>query len=182
MKQLKPFVALLCVLLMTAPGVFAQQLNDRGPTLSNEKTHWYSGFTHNYSPKYVPPINISNSGRADSLIRAGNLYLSLSDAIAMALENNIDIEVSRYAYPLSDTALMSAQASNGAGLSYDPAITSTINWGHNATIQTNAITAGGKSVNSGDTRVRNFGVQQGFATGGTATLGFNNTISTTNNV
>src|SRR5678809_699874 len=182
MKQSKSFIALLCVLLMAAPGAYSQQLNDRGPTLSTENAHWYSGFTKNYQSKYVPPINLSNSGRADSLIRSGNLYLSLSDAIAMALENNIDIEVSRYLYPLSDTALMSAQASNGAGVSYDPAITSTINWGHNATIQTNAITAGGKSVNSGDTRVRNFGIQQGFATGGTATLGFNNTISTNNNI
>src|SRR5690348_13304967 len=102
MKQLKPFVALLCVLLMAAPGVYSQQLNDRGPTLSNEKTHWYSGFTRNYQPQYVRPIDISNSGRADSLIRAGNLYLSLADAIAMALENNIDVEVSRYGFPLSN--------------------------------------------------------------------------------
>jgi outer membrane protein len=182
MKQSKPFIALLCVLLIAAPGLYSQQLTDRGPSLSGQNEHWYSGFTHNYTKRYVPPINVSNSSRADSLIRAGNLYLSLSDAIAMALENNIDIEVSRYGYPLSDASLLSAQASNGAGVSYDPAITSTVNWGHNASIQTNAITAGGKSVNTGDTRVRNFGVQQGFVTGGTATLGFNNTISTTDNV
>ncbi|HSP69815.1 MAG TPA: hypothetical protein VLN48_18960, partial [Bryobacteraceae bacterium] len=175
MNQSKPFIALLCVLLVAAPGLYSQQVNDRGPILSSEKEHWYSGFTKNYQTRYVPPINISNSGRADSLIRSGNLYLSLSDAIALALENNIDVEVSRYAYPLSNAALSSAEASNGSGLSYDPAITSNVNWGHNATIQTNAITAGGRSVNSGDTRVRNFGVQQGLATGATATLGFNNT-------
>lgn len=181
MNRSKPFIALLCVLLVAAPGVYSQQINDRGPTLSTENEHWYSGFTKNYRTKYVPPISISNSGRADSLIRAGNLYLSLSDAIAMALENNVDIEVSRYAYPISDAALLSAQASNGAGVSYDPAFTSTVNWGHNATIQTNSITAGGQSVNTGNTRTRNFGLQQGFATGGTATLGFNNNISTNSN-
>ena len=181
MKQSKPFIALLCVLLMAAPGVYSQQLNDRGPTLANQREHWYSGFTYNYRTRYVPPINISNSGRADSLIRAGNLYLSLADAIALALENNIDIEVSRYAYPLSDAALLTAQASNGAGVSYDPAITSTINWGRNATISTNSVTAGGQSVNVIDSGTRNFGIQQGFMTGGTATLGFNNNSSTTNN-
>ena len=181
MKQVKPFIALLCVLLIAAPATFAQQLNDRGPSLSGQNEHWYSGFTHNYTTRRVPPISVSNSGRADSLIRAGNLYLSLSDAIAMALENNIDVEVSRYGYPLADASLLSAQASNGAGVSYDPAITSTINWARQAQIQTNSVTAGGQSVNISDVGTRNFGVQQGFATGGTATLGFNNTATTTNN-
>src|ERR1051325_737753 len=76
---------------------------------------------------------------------------------------------------------MSAKASNGAGVSYDPAITSTINWARNAQINTNTITGGGTATNISDSRVRNFGVVQGFPTGGTATLGFNNQILTTNN-
>jgi outer membrane protein len=181
MKQCKPLIALLCVLLVAAPGLFSQQLNDRGPRLTIERDHWYSGFTRNYQPKCVPPISISNSGRADSLIRAGNLYLSLSDAIALALENNIDVEVSRYAYPLSDAALLSAKATNGSGVSYDPALTSNINWARNANINTNSVTAGGTSVNVADIATRNFGLQQGFVTGGTATLGFNNNSQTTNN-
>jgi outer membrane protein len=181
MKQLKPFIALLCMLLMAAPGMYSQQLNDRAPRLDSERQHWYSGFTHDYSPRYVPPVNISNSGRADSLIRAGNLYLSLSDAVALALENNIDVEVARYGYPINESALRASRASNGAGLSYDPAVTSTVNWGHSATISTNSVTAGGQSVNTADSKVRNFGIQQGFVTGGTATLGFNNTISQINN-
>jgi outer membrane protein TolC len=181
MKQLQPLVALLCVLLMAAPGVYSQQINDRAPRLDTERQHWYSGFTHDYNPRYVPPINISNSGRADQLIRAGNLYLSLSDAIALALENNIDVEVARYTYPINESALRASHASNGAGLSYDPAVTSNINYNHSEQIQTNAVTAGGQSVNIGDIQTRNFGIQQGFMTGGTATLGFNNTAATTNN-
>src|SRR4051812_37907887 len=150
MKQLKPFIALLCVLLMAAPGMYSQQLNDRGPTISDQREHWYSGFTRNYKPQYIRPIDISNSGRADSLIRAGNLYLALSDAIAMALENNIDVEVSRYGFPLANASLLSAQASNGGGVSYDPAITSTVNWARNPQIQPNSVTAGGQSVNVSD--------------------------------
>ena len=94
MKQSKPFIAVLCVLLLTTPAMYSQGLdNSRGPDFSNEGTHWYSGFVHNYEARSVRPIDISNSGRIDSLIRAGNLYLSLSDAISLALENNIDIEV-----------------------------------------------------------------------------------------
>lgn len=44
----------------------------------------------------VPPIRLANSPRLRDLIRAGALYLTAQDAIALALENNIDIEISRY--------------------------------------------------------------------------------------
>ena len=179
MKQSKSFIALLCVLLMAAPGVYSQSLNDRGPTLSTENAHWYSGFTKRYDPRYIPPVNISNSGRADSLIRAGNLYLSLSDAIALALENNIDVEVARYGYPINESGLRSAQSGNGT-VNYDPVFTSTINWGRNANIGTNNIISGGVPVTVGDTKTRNYGIQQGFETGGTLALGFNNSSATTN--
>jgi outer membrane protein len=180
MKQSKPFIALLCALLMAAPGMYSQQLNDRGPDYSNEGGRWYSGFVHDYTGRHSRPIDISNSGRADSLIRAGNMYLSLADAIALALENNISIEVSRYVYPLADAALLAARGGYGA-LSYDPTLTSTVNWGHTAQITSNAITAGGVAVNLSDTRTRNVGINQGFLTGANLTLGFNNNIATTNN-
>jgi outer membrane protein TolC len=44
----------------------------------------------------VPPVRLSNSSRLHDLIRAGTLYLTVQDAIALVLENNIDIEVARY--------------------------------------------------------------------------------------
>ena len=44
----------------------------------------------------VSPANLSNSQRLEMLVRAGNLYLSSQDVIALALENNIDIAVQRY--------------------------------------------------------------------------------------
>lgn len=49
-----------------------------------------------YLPPQIPPIRLQNSGRLDSLVRAGMLYLTAQDAIALVLENNIDIEVARY--------------------------------------------------------------------------------------
>ncbi len=49
-----------------------------------------------YLPVTVPPIRLANSPRLQELVRAGMLYLTAQDAIALALENNIDIEVSRY--------------------------------------------------------------------------------------
>ena len=49
-----------------------------------------------YLAPTVPPARLSNSARLQSLIRGGNLYLTVQDAIALVLENNMDIEVARY--------------------------------------------------------------------------------------
>ena len=49
-----------------------------------------------YLPTSVPPIRLNNTTRLSDLTRAGNLYLTAQDAIALALENSIDLEVARY--------------------------------------------------------------------------------------
>jgi outer membrane protein TolC len=49
-----------------------------------------------YRADTVPPLRISDSSRLHDLIRAGNLYLTTADAIAVAIENNLDLEVERY--------------------------------------------------------------------------------------
>ena len=49
-----------------------------------------------YLPVKVPPARLGNSERLKILIQAGKLYLTAHDAIALALENNIDIELARY--------------------------------------------------------------------------------------
>src|SRR5262249_37145143 len=63
-----------------------------------------------YRPRSVPAPSVANSSRLDSLIRAGNLYLSLQDAIALALENNLDIAIQRYGPQLADNAVLQAEA------------------------------------------------------------------------
>lgn len=63
-----------------------------------------------YRPRTVPPIRIANTPRLDSLIRAGNLYLSAPDVVALAVENNIDVEVQRYGPLLAKEVLRRAQA------------------------------------------------------------------------
>lgn len=49
-----------------------------------------------YLAPEVPPVRLANTPRLSELVRAGTLYLTVQDAIALALENNIDIEVARY--------------------------------------------------------------------------------------
>src|SRR5579862_837919 len=50
-----------------------------------------------FERRIVQAANLSNTPRLESLVRAGNLYLSVSDVIALTLENNIDIAIQRYA-------------------------------------------------------------------------------------
>jgi outer membrane protein TolC len=52
--------------------------------------------TRPYQQRLVPPVNLTNSARLSGLIRSGSLYLSARDVVALALENNIDIEIQRY--------------------------------------------------------------------------------------
>ena len=56
-----------------------------------------------YAPSQVPEPNLQNSSRIDRLIRDGKLYISLQDAIALALENNLDLAIARYNLPIADT-------------------------------------------------------------------------------
>ena len=63
-----------------------------------------------YEAADVPPIRLANSPRLRALVRAGKLYLTAQDAIALALENNLDVEVARYSPFLADWQLERAQA------------------------------------------------------------------------
>jgi outer membrane protein len=84
------------------------------PVLSEAQT----GFVRNsilrpYEAQAVPPVNSQNSQRIFDLIRAGQLYLSLADAIALALENNLDLDVERYLPRIAQTDIGRAK---GGGL------------------------------------------------------------------
>jgi len=65
--------------------------------------------TRNYRQRTVPPVNLSNSSRLEMLIRAGVLYLTAPDVVALAIENNLDIEVQRYAPLLAQEVLRRAE-------------------------------------------------------------------------
>ncbi len=63
-----------------------------------------------YTPTHVPLSNMQNSPRLDTLIREGKLYLSLKDAIALALENNLDLAIARYNIPIAAADVLRTQA------------------------------------------------------------------------
>jgi len=68
-----------------------------------------SWLTRPYRARQVPPIRLTNSPRLNDLIRGGNLYLTAQDVVALAIENNIDIEVQRYGPLLAAEVLRRAQ-------------------------------------------------------------------------
>jgi len=63
-----------------------------------------------YMPDQVPEPALKNSPRLDQLIHDGKLYLSLKDAIDLALENNLDIAIARYNLPIANTDLFRTKA------------------------------------------------------------------------
>src|SRR5471030_1327832 len=81
---------LQCLLLVSSP-VWAQQQDYINPVRPSAPVLWRP-----YLPVTVPPVRLANSPRLRDLIRANRLYLTAQDAIALALENNIDIESGRY--------------------------------------------------------------------------------------
>jgi outer membrane protein TolC len=63
-----------------------------------------------YTATDVPPARLSNSPLIDTLYRDGKIYLSLDDAILLALQNNFDIAIARYNLDIADTDLLRARS------------------------------------------------------------------------
>jgi len=63
-----------------------------------------------YKPGYVPPPNLNNTDRIQQLMRDGKIMLSMNDAVALALENNLDLVLARYNLNIADTDVLRAEA------------------------------------------------------------------------
>ena len=99
-----------------------------------------------YMPSMPPPLNLANSPRLQDVIRDGKLYISLRDAIALAIENNLDIAYWRYNFPIGQMDLLRTKAGGYAN-------------GINTAIQQSSTQGGFGATSSGSA---------GAATGGAA--------------
>src|SRR5262249_11793696 len=63
-----------------------------------------------YTQRPVPTPNLTNAPRLEQLMRNGKLYLSMDDAVALALENNLDIAIQRYNLNIADTDILRTKA------------------------------------------------------------------------
>ncbi|MBE7157519.1 MAG: TolC family protein, partial [Rhodospirillales bacterium] len=214
---MKPVIALLSVALCVQGQTF---------TFGNS-----GGLTSGYRVPQVAPARLTDSGRLRSLLRDGNIVLSLHDAIALSLENNLDLELERYGVELADSdvlrsksgalprgvPLSTREAPAGLGApqpspngtlgggdvpalnsligpgvqvdlsilgsvplptgtpvpNFDPQIVGNVGWNHTADIQNSTFVPGLFSLNS-EQLTANVGYQQGFSTGGSLEVFFNN--------
>ncbi|MFL6304489.1 MAG: TolC family protein [Candidatus Sulfotelmatobacter sp.] len=67
-------------------------------------------FLQPYTPRPLEFSNLGNSPRIDALMRDGKIYLSIDDAVALALENNLDLEIARFNLNIADADLLRAKS------------------------------------------------------------------------
>ena len=186
-----------------------------------------------YMGTHVPAAGFANSVRLDNLVKDGKIYLSLSDALALAIENNYDIAIARYNLDIADTDILRTRAgaiprgvnsgvvantlggagstlgsgggpggttggSGGAGSGanglvlstsgagpqpevIDPSLTGTIQLERAKQPSTNALFSGGRAATTTNTDVYDFAYNQGFVTGTSLQVGFNNSRVTGDN-
>lgn len=66
-----------------------------------------------YTVRDVPEASYGNAPKLEEMIHEGKIMLSLNDAIAIGLADNLDIAIARYYLPIADTELLRTKA--GAG-------------------------------------------------------------------
>jgi outer membrane protein TolC len=134
-NRLRACAAVVLALTTGVPSGFAQQATEKAaselpaapaptPTETLDMRQAQRDFTkpaagiwgnpiNMYRPTTIAKASFANSVRLDELVKDGKIYLSLSDAIALALENNYDIAIARYYLDIADTDI--ARTKNGAG-------------------------------------------------------------------
>jgi outer membrane protein len=119
-------VAAMALTMVFPVNVFAQQDAPQAPSaVAQQKTSITKPADFSRPTAHFPnPIgpymahdvkapSFANTPRLDQLIKDGKLYLSLDDAIALALENNLDLAIARYNLDIADTDILRAKAGSG---------------------------------------------------------------------
>src|SRR5258707_14664574 len=125
------------VLAQAAPPPPQKQVSLQGGvpiSLGLNKAHYtnspglWPNITAPYKTWYVNPGALSNSPRLAQLIQSGKMNLSLQDAIALALENSMDIVVQRYNPWMADASILKTKAGGfGYGVPGSLSVGSTAN-------------------------------------------------------
>ncbi len=92
-----------------APTQIAAETPTPQPAVRLDIPHSHNPF-HAYTPTAVPPANLANSNRLDTLVQNGVLELTLQNAIALALENNLDLAIARYNIPIAAADILRTEA------------------------------------------------------------------------
>jgi outer membrane protein TolC len=90
----------------TNPQPFVQDFSV-GPT-------WFPMFYRPYQEQPIAPMTLENSPRLRDLIQDGGVELSLAEALALAIENNLDIAVQRFVRPMAQADVLRARSGQAA--------------------------------------------------------------------
>ena len=107
------------ILICVTPGLLRAQASQDSQGNAFLKDYskgpkWFGNFTAPYRQQPIPPITLENSPRLKDLISDGKLQISMADALALAIENNLDIAVERQVVPMSQTDVLRASAGSAA--------------------------------------------------------------------
>ncbi|MGA7852401.1 MAG: TolC family protein [Candidatus Acidiferrales bacterium] len=168
-----------------------------GPNYSRPKSQLPNFFAP-YTPQDIPEPMLTNSPRIDQLIQDGKLMLSLDDAISLALENNLNINVTRFTPWIAETQLLKAKAGGipqassnqqvvlgtSPAVSFDPVFTTNLGWQHGDFPVNNPFTSGAGTtavpVVTQNTAFVDLGYTQGFHTGTSLQVTFDTPRTSTN--
>jgi outer membrane protein len=151
---------------------------------------WFPKAITPYVQRNVPEPVMVNSPKLQQLIHNGELQLSLNDAIQLAIENNLNIEVQRYVAWIADANVLKTLAGSlnsglATGVTFDPTVTSTLSLAQEKIPVNNPLIAG---TGTGATSISslaahnaqaNVAFSKGFETGTQVSLAFNNTRAST---
>ena len=106
----KQLLSLLLAAVLLHPSFAAAQEFRRAPVDYSVGPDTWPKLWRAFDIPDVPQIDLANSARLDQLLRGGKLYLSLNDALALAIENNLDLEVARYNPLVAQTDVLRAKS------------------------------------------------------------------------
>src|ERR1035437_6602796 len=212
-------LAILTALMPVGP-VFAQQQGQATPPaepqpqseaptrtiqVSNQNytygKRWFPNIIAPYTPTFVPEPILTNAPRIEQMIQDGKLRISLQDAIDLALQNNLDITIQRYAPWIAEANILrtlsgGAPANAGSTIlaigsipaqNFDPQVTTTLGLEQRTIPVNNPLTAGASAGGAAATNfsqlhphtaIANMQYSQGFHTGTSFSAAFNNTRGT----
>src|SRR5262245_28643735 len=110
-------VFVLIAILLTATTIQAQQaIKSNPPNLPNYQfgPSWFPTVFKPYQQDPIRQPVMENSPRLHDLIRNGKLRLSMADALALAIENNLDIAVQRFLHPIAEADVLRASSGQAA--------------------------------------------------------------------
>jgi|UPI000551F263 outer membrane protein len=84
-------------------------LRDTTVDYTKPKSHFWNPIAP-YTSTNLPAARLGNTPQLDQLLRDGKIYLSLNDAVTLALENNYDIEIARINLDIADTDILRTKA------------------------------------------------------------------------